>query len=184
MELNTFFALLTAIWLGWLIWLERDISHKNDSEQFWWFRTFSLISLSGAISVILDTYLKLNWIFTFWLLIIISIFILVSYIYSSFKMKEIWITSEITALLTYILGIFVWLWQNKFAIIFSILLVVIISLKESFEKIINSISKEEFMHSLKFAVIAFVILPLLPDDKYSIIQMLSVIGFGFIFFFS
>lgn len=107
------------------------------------------------------------------MLIIISLFILTSYIYSAFKLKEIWITSEITALLTYILWVFVWLGHNKFAIIFSIVLVLIISLKETFEKVISSISKEEFMHSLKFAVIAFVILPLLPDEKYSIIQLLS-----------
>jgi uncharacterized membrane protein (DUF4010 family) len=43
------------------------------------------------------------------------------------------------------------------------------------DNILKKISKEELQNTIKFAVIAIVILPLLPDTKYSIIDMLHIL---------
>jgi uncharacterized membrane protein (DUF4010 family) len=55
----------------------------------------------------------------------------------------------------------------KFALIITIFLTIILSSKEYFEKIVKNIERQELINTLKFAVISFVILPLLPDNKYS-----------------
>lgn len=175
MEFDFFVKILLSSILGWIIWLERDISHKNEQEQFAWLRTFALISIFWTFSVFLDTYLKTNQLYSIWIFVIISILVISSYIYSSFKQNSIWITSELCALLTFFVWMLVWMNFSKIAIIFAISIIIIISLKEKFGTFKAAISKEEFNHTLKFAVIAFVVLPLLPNMKFSIGNLLSFI---------
>lgn len=61
--------------------------------------------------------------------------------------------------------------QYTTAVILSILLLLLLSAKEFFVKMKARFSREELGDSLKFAVIALVILPLLPDAKYSFLDM-------------
>jgi uncharacterized membrane protein (DUF4010 family) len=46
-------------------------------------------------------------------------------------------------------------------------------MKEFLNKVKEKISREELSNTLKFAVISVVILPLLPDIKFSIFQILQ-----------
>lgn len=59
------------------------------------------------------------------------------------------------------------------AVILSILLLLLLSAKEYLTQLKLRFSRQELGDSLKFAVIALVILPLLPDAKYSIIDILN-----------
>jgi uncharacterized membrane protein (DUF4010 family) len=44
-------------------------------------------------------------------------------------------------------------------------------LKDYLNKLKQKITRDEISNTLKFAVISFVILPLLPDQKYAIIDL-------------
>lgn len=55
----------------------------------------------------------------------------------------------------------------------SILLLLLLSSKEYFSRLKTRFSREELGDTLKFAVIALVILPLLPREKYSLLDMLN-----------
>lgn len=57
--------------------------------------------------------------------------------------------------------------------ILSILLLILLSSKEYLSAWKEKLSREELGNTLKFAVISLVALPLLPDEKYSIINMIS-----------
>lgn len=57
--------------------------------------------------------------------------------------------------------------------ILSIFLLLLLSAKEYFAKLKSRFSRKELGDTLKFAVIALVILPLLPDQKYSLIDMMN-----------
>jgi uncharacterized membrane protein (DUF4010 family) len=48
-----------------------------------------------------------------------------------------------------------------------------LSSKNYFEKLKKNLSREELMHTLKFLVVSFVILPLLPDEKFSFATLLN-----------
>lgn len=60
-----------------------------------------------------------------------------------------------------------------FAVILAILLLLLLSAKEYLARLKHRFSREELGDSLKFAVIALVILPLLPDAKYSLLDMIN-----------
>lgn len=173
MEQSLFFQFLVAISLWAFIWLERDLPLKKwwtDIESFGWIRSYALISLFWAVSVWFDREYNF-WFFTITWLILISIFILASYIHSCFRANAIWVTSEFSWIITYFVWVFVMTWNMEFAVIFTLLITLLLSSKEYIEKLKDSMSKEELMHTLKFWVIAFIVLPLLPDQKYSIFSL-------------
>ncbi|USN58417.1 MAG: DUF4010 domain-containing protein [Candidatus Peribacteria bacterium] len=84
--------------------------------------------------------------------------------------------SEYGALITYFIGVFVMLGSMEFAIIFAVLLTLLLSLKDYISSFKTKVSRDELIDTLKFAVIAFVILPLLPDDRYSFAMIASTFG--------
>ena len=59
------------------------------------------------------------------------------------------------------------------AVILSVLILLVLSSKDYLTKLRNRFSREELGDSLKFAVIALVILPLLPDAKFSIVEIIQ-----------
>ena len=64
------------------------------------------------------------------------------------------------------------------AIIFAIFISLIISAKDTLHNLMQKISRDELNTTLKFAAIAFVILPLLPDVKYSFSTLFQSLGFA------
>lgn len=51
---------------------------------------------------------------------------------------------------------------------------IILASREQVGRLFHAINKEELTTTLKFAVIAFIILPLLPNDKFSFADMLGI----------
>ncbi len=175
--------LLLASLLWAIVWAERDIFNKwekfiKEKISFGWIRTFSLVSLFWWISIALDNILWTDYTILITSIIIIGLFTLVSYIYWVFKHWQLGLTTEIAVFLTYFLWVFVVLWHSKFAVILSIIITFILSMKDFLYKVKEKISREELSNTLKFAVISIVILPLLPDEKFSILQVLQFIGFS------
>lgn len=64
---------------------------------------------------------------------------------------------------------------SQIAIILSIILTFILSSKPLIEKLIQKVSKDELNNTIKFAIISIVILPLFPDEKFSIANLLSFV---------
>ena len=181
MDINIILKLLLSVWLGALIWMERGIhnNHENGRKNnvtFWEIRTFALISFLWAFSTEISI---LFW--SYWILILALIFIWlyiwIYYTYSVFKEKKFWLTTEIWAIITFFLWVSVMIWYEKESIILSIILTFLLSLKPFLENIVKKISLKELNNTIKFAVIAIVILPILPDYKYSIMEILKIMWF-------
>lgn len=183
MDLVTLVLYLVLAALLWaLIWAERDIFDKKDwlfkeKISFWWIRTFSLISLFWWVSAALWDIFKSDFLLIT-SIVIIWAFTLVSYIYSVFKYWQLGMTTEISVFLTYFIWVFVVLWFAKFAVILSIIITFILSLKEFLNKVKEKISRTELSNTLKFAVISIVVLPLLPDQRFSIFEVLQFLGYS------
>lgn len=168
-----------SILLWGIIWLERDAPQKKkgaDDYSFGGIRTFALVALFGSIVTSLSLYIG-SLTLVFLSLFILSLFILVSYIYSAFKGWYTGITTEVTMLLTYILWVIVVLGFVKIAVITTVVISLLLSLKWYLQNIKSKISYEEISTTLKFAAISVVILPLLPDVKYSLVNLLGFIGY-------
>lgn len=177
---NELLFLIIISWLLWaFIWLERDVPHKktlnilkNWSFSFWWIRTFSIIAILWTLSAWFDKN-HFTWYFVLTIMVIITLFILISHTYNVFNKKDVWITSEIAWLVVFLIWvscIYVW---TTFSVIFTIIVSILLASKNLSEKFIENISRKELENTIKFAVISFVILPLLPDNKFSIATLLD-----------
>lgn len=82
-------------------------------------------------------------------------------------------TSEYATLITYFIGVVSMYGNYSSAVILAIFLLLLLSAKEYFAKLKARFSREELGDTLKFAVIALVILPLLPDTKYSLLDIVN-----------
>lgn len=162
-----------ALWA--LVGLEREViavhryadSPKNRSV-FWGLRSYTLMSLLGAISVYLGGILGSPQNMVIFIGTIVFLFILLSYIYSAFHHDIFGVTSELAALVTFLLGAIVMVGEIQIAIFIGILLTIMLAYKSRIAPIIDKIGGAEITNTLKFAVIALIILPLLPDHKYAI----------------
>lgn len=107
-----------------------------------------------------------------------GVLIIVSYAYSSFRQDKMGVTSEYATFITYFIGAVSMMGYYSVAVITAILLLLLLSAKEYFAKLKARFSREELGDTLKFAVIALVILPLLPDARYSLLDMANWIATG------
>lgn len=171
MNTDSFFALFISALLGAFIWIEREMPRTgfikvDKNDNFGWLRVFSLIAIIWALSSWFDLVSGSIIFIIIWFIWIIA-FLLINHSFSVYKKWSYWLTSEFSAILTYFVWVLTMLGNIKFALIITIFLTIILSSKEYFEKIVKNIERQELINTLKFAVISFVILPLLPDNKYS-----------------
>lgn len=106
----------------------------------------------------------------------ITLFILIQYSYDAFRREKVGVTSEYAALITYFLGIMVMTGHTVMSVITTVLTLIILSSKDRIQDWLERFSRRELGDTLKFAVIALVALPLLPDQKFSVMDFLGYIS--------
>lgn len=184
MEHTIFWNLLIAIGLGAMIGTEREMSLHSDENkkvdekklaeksEFGGTRFFSLVAFFGALMAWLDIYFATN----IWKITgtsVIFLFLAISYVQSAFFKNHTSLTSELAAILTYIVGVLIMISGPSFAVIIAMLILILLSTKRQINKFKTYISQEEFSTTIKFGVIALIVLPLLPDHSYSIQEIFS-----------
>lgn len=164
---------MIAIALGSLIGLEREYAKlKRKGHAYAGIRTFPLISLFGAISAYLGELI------TPWILVVnmflMGLLIIAAYFAVSGKsLKYLGATSEVAGFLTFFIGVLAYYGEIKFAIIIAILITVILYARSMLHHFAKRIRAGELRDTLKFAVIAFVILPLLPNKAYGPLELFN-----------
>ncbi|PZM85580.1 hypothetical protein DLH72_01915 [Candidatus Gracilibacteria bacterium] len=174
MDTQVILQFILAIGLGLLIGFERGIGKQEKTEEE--IRTFALISFLGALT----TYISMesnSSIFAIIGFIVVSVFAFMFYGYGIIKNNENGLTTELALVTTFLLGVFVMSGYYQMAVILSILITLLLSSKKFFMNLTKKISMEELQNTIKFAVIALVILPMLPNQKYSIMDLLNFAGF-------
>jgi uncharacterized membrane protein (DUF4010 family) len=177
--------LIEAAALGALIGLEREVvsnriisDFKNPQVIFGGLRSYTLMSLLGAVAVFLGDVIGDITIMLIFTGTILFLFILFSYIYSAFKQHQFGVTSEFAAVTVYLLGALVMLGEVQIAIFLGIFVALMLNYKARIAPLIDKIGEEEISTTLKFAVISLIILPLLPDHKYALHDMLVFLPEG------
>lgn len=158
---------LIAIAIGGLIGLEREIGKKEKKESlgFAGLRTFILVSFFGALSYFMGEKLNVPMIPSV-SFVIFSLLIIVSY-YISAQKGYTGITTELSALLTFLLGVIVMQTEYQiYAVIFAVLITILLAFKNYVREFVKNTKTKEWYDTLKFAFIAFVILPLLPNQGF------------------
>jgi len=147
--------------IGIMIGLQRSLTYILKNEQvFMGTRTFALIALAGFLSGWLESRVSG---FILVSLAIIAIFITATYIFKVRLLGKIGITTQIAALITFLLGVMVWYRLENYAIFLAVIVVVLLEIKPKLRQIEQKISPRDISAVVLLLVMTFVILPILPD---------------------
>jgi uncharacterized membrane protein (DUF4010 family) len=151
-----------ALGLGMLIGLERE--RTKGEEGGLGVRTFALIALAGALAGYLQERLGLDW-------LALAIFVaVVALLISAYALTALHgdagITTEISALLSFLLGLLCAHGQLQMAAWVAVAMALMLALKDWLHRLARRIDASDVEATLKFAIVTLIILPLVPDHNY------------------
>ncbi len=162
-----------ALVIGALIGLEREFfQQKEDSPDFAGIHTFSLIALLGSVS----SYLADDFGIILAALALggLILMIVVSYSGALVRSKtETGITTEVAAILTFLFGVLVMGDHASVAIVLAVITSLLLTFKGKLHGFIRNMSVDDIHVTLQFALVAAVILPLLPNRTIDPLGLLN-----------
>jgi uncharacterized membrane protein (DUF4010 family) len=163
--------LLVAVLIGALIGLDRERAEARKATQvFAGVRTFPLIALAGAVPMLVFDVTGPALLVTSFLTVVAIT--LISYVRTSASGK-VGATTEIAALVTFLLGVLAGAGQLLIAGATGIGVAVLLVAKPRLEAFSRALTSEELAAVLELAVLSGIILPLLPDQGYGPWQILN-----------
>ncbi len=168
MDISSFFdsgehlyQLLIAVALGAFVGLRRELEAQNKKQtSFMGFRTMALISTFGVISTFFPTLPYLPVVFFFSLLV----FVAIAYTNGAFNLKLVGITSEISALFMFWIGVLIGYEQQVLAVILTIFIAGLNGFKDELHNFAGTISPKEWSGALQLLAISGAVLPFLPRE--------------------
>lgn len=156
--------------IGMLIGLEREVSHQEPDSLFAGFRTFPLVALFGYLSALVSVS------FGIWILVVaftaVVVLVSVSYIRLSAK-NDIGATTEVTFLVAFLLGVMVQLDQILPAVSVAVLVTALLSIKFQVTAALGKFTRHDLTALIRFAIMAAIILPFLPDESVGPMHVLN-----------
>jgi len=152
---------ILALALGAVLGFERQYTKK---QELLGLRTFSLVSLLGAIS----TYLSETFFGNFWFTFILLAFVLIVSIYYFKKHKgaKIGWTTGTAFILSFAIGVMVGLGLFYEATFLTLIIAIILFSREKLHTFIAHLTKKEVSDSLAFMILLGVIYPLFPENIF------------------
>jgi len=162
-----FLDFLIAIALGALIGMEREMDQQQSQiKEFAGVRTFILITLFGALVAFISKVFESNLFFITVSAFGFFIFVTASYVVTVIYKKKVGATTQMTALIAFVLGMMCILDMVGLAVTITILITIFLALKQVLHAFAKKINREELYATLEFALISLVILPFLPNKGY------------------
>jgi uncharacterized membrane protein (DUF4010 family) len=161
-----------ALLIGALIGLEREfVQQREDESDFAGIRTFSLMTLLGAIAAFVA---EQHGILLFAVAYIgLGFLVWASYLGDIYRGREEGITTEVAALVSPLLGAMVIWEQAELAVALGVITALLLSLKPRLHAVARRMSPQDLWATLEFALIAAVVLPLLPDRTFGPFDVLN-----------
>ncbi|MCX6997689.1 MAG: DUF4010 domain-containing protein [Kiritimatiellaeota bacterium] len=177
---------LLALALGFLLGLERESAYIGQRKViFGGVRTFPILSLYGFACGWLHQ-LGVAWLLPAGLL---SVLALASLSYAD-KLRRglVGATSEIAALLIFVVGAMTLLTDLRLAMALGVISTLLLSEKAALESFVERVDKVEFLATLRFLLVTFIIYPVLPNRDFTayhlnpaniwrLVILVSAIGF-------
>lgn len=181
-----FLSFLVALAAGSLIGLEREQSRALDKKPsiIGGVRTFPLIALSGSLSALLAHAVGV-WAMLGTLLTLGS-FLAISYYQEWRQDGPPGITTQVAAFITFLLGVLALLpglplatGQRYLLIVASAAVVMaVLSFKAPLHHAVERVSEDDIYATVKFVILALVVLPLLPNRTFGPLHVLNPFEIG------
>jgi uncharacterized membrane protein (DUF4010 family) len=153
-------AFATSLAIGLLIGLERE-RHPSAKAGL---RTFSLVALFGATCAFLSESRGAPAILIVGLLLV-GAMIIAAYVRDQDD-QEPGTTTVIALLLCYGLSVMVWVGYESVAVMLAIVITSLLYFKTELRGITERLERRDLISMLQFAVLTFIVLPILPDQEY------------------
>jgi uncharacterized membrane protein (DUF4010 family) len=176
MALNIFLNFLLSVCIGAIMGLEREIVHQRKGVQdFAGIRTFILISIFAFVL----TYISITIFHSVAAFIVgfigFLILILLAYYALATRNGRVGATTEIAAIITFLLSVLVTLDLSSdlrlAAILITIIVASLLALKERLHRFAKNIKPSEVYATIKMALISIIILPFLPNKAYTLLDI-------------
>jgi uncharacterized membrane protein (DUF4010 family) len=159
-----FTRLLVALGIGVTIGLEREFSAMRDQVQgFAGVRTFVMVTLFGLLGG-MAIHLIAPWVYA----VMISGVVLltgISYFITAGK-GDVGATTEFSVLIAFILGTLTLLGHIQISLVITVIVVVLLSSKLRIQSVVGKITAEELYDIIRYVVVALLLFPFLPDERY------------------
>ncbi len=165
--LSVFINFGLAIALGLLIGTERSMSATDEAKSG--LRDFTLIALIGAMSAYVATLYDNAWLVAAGFFGFIAMLVVAYWTGRKPNVADIGVTTEIAAIATFFIGVLAMSGQRVLAVALAIVIVAILSQKQALHSFRSQIQFFELQSTVKFLIITFIVLPLLPHrslDNY------------------
>lgn len=153
---------VTAALIGLLLGFEREHSHRSRSGLFAGVRTFPLLALCGFVAG-RTVELGVTWALPATILAIAALAVAA---YLRVSDSDPGATTEVAAILAPLLGALVALGEGMLASAIAIGVTLLLTMKVRLHRLADAVTEEEIVAILKFAIVAVVLLPLLPTTGY------------------
>jgi uncharacterized membrane protein (DUF4010 family) len=152
---------LTSLAIGLLIGLERERTPSAKAGL----RTFALVAMLGTLAAMLSEKINLPWLLVAGM-VVVGAMIIAAYINSPTEENDPGTTTVAAMLLCYGLGALIWYKQSTLAIMLAIGITTLLYFKPELRGLSQRLTRRDLVSILQFAVLTFVILPVLPDRSY------------------
>lgn len=159
---TTLLDVLLSVCLGGLIGLEREFGRKRMHKELpFGIRTTILVSVIGLIFVILGEFIDISISVALGLLSVLVL--IVSNYFTRSRQRLIGMTSYFAIVISFLIGLLVGFNQYFIAVIISVVTTGFLTLRSELHNVVNLMKLKELRATIMFAVISFIILPLLPN---------------------
>lgn len=166
--LHIFENYLLAILLGALMGLERELRETHLAGL----RTFILVTLFGSICGHISTITSASWIIFAGILAVTAHSTLAHFLRVREEI-EAGLTTSVALLVAYTVGVLVSLEETAAAVAVSLAATVILYFKIQLHEFTKSLSKRDIYAIFQFGLVAFIILPILPNRGFGPFEALN-----------
>jgi uncharacterized membrane protein (DUF4010 family) len=158
---------MTSLAIGLLIGLERE---RNPSAKAG-LRTFTLVAMAGTLTALLSEKTGAPWLLGAGLLVMGGMMVAA---YAKDEDEDDPGTTTVAAVVVcYSLGALVWYEYQQLAVTLAVLTTILLYFKAEMRGITQQLSRLDLVSILQFAVLSFVILPVVPNQGFGPYQVLN-----------
>ena len=159
-ELEHFLTFATSLAIGLLIGLERERSQAARAGL----RTFALVSMLGTLTALLSEKADSQW-------LLLAGFLLVGTMTITANLRnhedpDPGTTTVTAIMICYSLGVLVWYGDTTLAVMLAIVTTILLYFKTELHGLTHNLERRDLISMLQFAVLTFIILPILPVKNY------------------
>ena len=152
---------LTSLGIGLLIGLERERSPAAKAGL----RTFALVAMFGTLAAFVSDRAASPWLLGAGLLAV-GAMIIAAYLQHKPDDGDPGTTTVAALLTCYGLGALVWFGFSTIAVMVAIVTTILLYFKAELHGITRSLTRRDLVSMLQFAVLSFIVLPILPDRNF------------------